>query len=61
MTVGARDVADALAIAWHAFTGAAADDLTGWDVPAAAAPVLMLKVASEATVMPEIIAPLARS
>jgi hypothetical protein len=38
-TVDARDVADALAIAWDAFTGAAADDLNGWDVPAAAAEV----------------------
>lgn len=39
MTVGARDVADALAIAWDAFIGAAADDLTGWDITAAAAEV----------------------
>jgi hypothetical protein len=39
MTVEARDVADALAIAWDAFTGAAADDLNGWDVTAAAAEV----------------------
>jgi hypothetical protein len=39
MTVGARDVADALAIAWDVFTGAAADDLTGWDLTAAAAEV----------------------
>jgi hypothetical protein len=39
MTVDARDVADALAIAWDAFTGAAADDLNGWDVTAAAAEV----------------------
>ena len=37
MTVDARDVADALAIAWDAFAGAAADDLDGWDVTAAAA------------------------
>ena len=37
MTVDGRDVADALAIAWDAFTGAAADDLDGWDVTAAAA------------------------
>ena len=39
MTVDARDVADALAIAWDAFTGAAADDLNGWDITAAAAEV----------------------
>jgi hypothetical protein len=39
MTVDARDVADALAIAWDAFTGVAADDLNGWDVTAAAAEV----------------------
>jgi hypothetical protein len=39
MTVGARDVADALAIVWDAFTGAAADDLDGWDVTAAVAEV----------------------
>ena len=39
MAVDARDVADALAIAWDAFTGAAADDLNGWDVTAAAAEV----------------------
>jgi hypothetical protein len=38
-TVDARDVADALAIAWDAFTGAAADDLNGSDVTAAAAEV----------------------
>ena len=39
MTVQGRDVADALAIAWDAFTGAAADDLAGWDITAAAADV----------------------
>jgi hypothetical protein len=39
IAVDARDVADALAIAWNAFTGAAADDLNGWDVTAAAAEV----------------------
>jgi hypothetical protein len=39
MTVDARDVADALAIAWDAFTCAAADDLNGWDVTAAVAEV----------------------
>jgi hypothetical protein len=39
MTVDARDVADTLAIAWDAFTGAAADDLDGWDITAAAAEV----------------------
>jgi hypothetical protein len=39
MTVDARDVADALATAWDAFTAAAADDLNGWDVPAAPAEV----------------------
>jgi hypothetical protein len=39
MTVDTRDVADALAIARDAFTGAAADDLNGWDITAAAAEV----------------------
>ena len=39
MAVDARDVADALAIAWDAFAGAAADDLDGWDVTAAVAEV----------------------
>lgn len=39
MTVDAHDVADASAIAWDAFTGAAADDLNGWDVTAAVAEV----------------------
>src|SRR5580704_19107127 len=39
MAVDARDVADALAIARDAFTGAAADDLNGWDITAAAAEV----------------------
>jgi hypothetical protein len=39
MTVDARDVADALAIAWDAFTGAAADELDSWDVTAAVAEV----------------------
>jgi hypothetical protein len=38
-TVVATDVADALAIAWDAFRGAARDDLTGWEVTAAAAEV----------------------
>jgi hypothetical protein len=37
MTVNGRDVADALAIAWDTFTGAAAGDLGGWDITAAAA------------------------
>ncbi len=39
MAVDACDVADALSTAWDAFTGAAADDLTGWDITAAAAEV----------------------
>ena len=39
VTVAAADVADALAIAWEAFRGAAGDDLTGWEVAAAAAEV----------------------
>jgi hypothetical protein len=39
MMVDARDVADALAIARDAFTGAAADDLNGWDITAAVAEV----------------------
>ena len=38
-TVLAADVADALAIVWHAFRSAAGDDLTGWDAAAAAAEV----------------------
>jgi hypothetical protein len=33
------DVADALAIAWEAFRGAARDDVTGWEVAAATAQV----------------------
>jgi hypothetical protein len=39
LTVTAMDVADALAIAWDAFSGAARDDLAGWEVAAAAAEV----------------------
>jgi hypothetical protein len=39
MAVDARDVADALAIPWDAFTGAAADGLDGWDVTVAVAEV----------------------
>jgi hypothetical protein len=39
LTVAAADVAEALAIAWEAFRGAARDDLTGWEVTAAAAEV----------------------
>jgi hypothetical protein len=39
LTVAATDVADALAIAWDAFRGAARDDLTGWEVAAAEAQV----------------------
>ena len=39
MTVDARDVADALAIAWDAFRSAARDDLAGWEVTAATAEV----------------------
>ena len=39
LTVAATDVADALAIAWDAFRSAARDDLTGWEVAAAAAQV----------------------
>jgi hypothetical protein len=38
-TVAATVVADALAIAWDAFRGAARDDLVGWEVAAAAAQV----------------------
>jgi hypothetical protein len=37
--VAAADVADALAIAWDAFRGAAVDDLTGWEATAASAEV----------------------
>ena len=39
LTVHAADVADALTIAWDAFCSAAHDDLTGWEVAAAAAEV----------------------
>ncbi len=39
LTVAATDVADALAIAWDAFRGAAQDDPAGWEVAAAAAQV----------------------
>ena len=39
VTVAATDVADALDIAWDAFRAAARDDLTGWEVAAAAAQV----------------------
>jgi hypothetical protein len=39
LTVVTTDVADALAIAWDAFRGAARDDLTGWEVTAAEAQV----------------------
>ena len=39
LTVAAADVAEALAIAWDTFRGAARDDLTGWEVTAAAAEV----------------------
>ena len=39
LTVAATDVADALAIAWDAFRGAARDDLTGWEVAAAEAQI----------------------
>ena len=39
LTVVTTDVADALAIAWDAFRSAARDDLTGWEVAAAAAQV----------------------
>ena len=39
LAVAADDVADALTIAWDAFTDAAAADLTGWQVTAAAAEV----------------------
>jgi hypothetical protein len=39
LTVLITDVADALAIAWDAFTNAAGDDLGGWEVAAAAAEV----------------------
>ena len=39
LAVAADDVADALTIAWDAFTDAAAADLTGWHVTAASAEV----------------------
>jgi hypothetical protein len=39
LAVTAADVADALAIAWETFTDAVADNLTGWEVTAAAAEV----------------------
>ena len=39
LIVVTTDVADALAVAWDAFRSAARDDLTGWEVTAAAAEV----------------------
>jgi hypothetical protein len=39
LAVAAADVADALTIAWDAFTDAAADDLAGWEGAAASAEV----------------------
>jgi|GEM_PF-1610641 hypothetical protein len=39
VTVVTADVADALAIAWNAFRSATRDDLTSWEVAAAAAQV----------------------
>jgi hypothetical protein len=39
LTVVTTDVADALMVAWDAFRSAARDDLTGWEVTAAAAEV----------------------
>ncbi len=39
LTVVTTDVADPLTIAWDAFRGAARDDVTGWEVAAAAAQV----------------------
>ena len=39
LTVAAADVAEALAIAWDTFRAAARDDLTGWEVTAAATEV----------------------
>jgi hypothetical protein len=39
VTVVTSDVAGALAVAWDAFCGAARDDITGWEVAAAAAQV----------------------
>jgi hypothetical protein len=39
LTVLTTDVAEALVIAWDAFCGATRDDLTGWEVAAAAAEV----------------------
>ena len=39
LTVAATDVADALAVAWDAFRSVARDDLTGWEMAAAAAEI----------------------
>jgi hypothetical protein len=39
LVIAAANVADALTIAWEAFTSAAGNDLTGWEIPAAAAEV----------------------
>ena len=39
LTILGTDVADALAIGWDAFRGAARDDLAGWEVTSAAAEV----------------------
>ena len=52
LTVVTTDVATALAIAWDSFRSAARDDITGWEVGAAAAqvqPVLPLARASNHT------------
>lgn len=37
--IAAAGVADALTIVWDAFSAAAGDDLTGWEVPSASAEV----------------------
>jgi hypothetical protein len=39
MAVDARDVAEALTLAWRVFTEAAGDDAAGWDMAAASAEV----------------------
>jgi hypothetical protein len=39
LVIAAANVADALTIAWEAFTSAAGNDLTGWEIPGAAAEV----------------------
>ncbi len=53
LAVAAADVADAPATAWDAYTGAAGDHLTGWEITAAAAEVQPEPSLPRADVRPE--------